>query len=95
MQADELGAFPGRANTMLTCRELIDFLDQFIADELEQATANRFREHLMICPDCRAYLDSYRKTIALARLATTPEAQAPDEVPASLLNAVREAMCQK
>ena len=78
---------------MLTCRELIEFLDQFVAGELSQSSAGVFHDHLRVCPDCQAYLDSYRKTIALSKLAAAPDEPPPNDVPQALLRAVREAIC--
>ena len=77
---------------MLTCRELIEFLDQFVADELPPGQKASFREHLRVCPDCRAYLDSYRQTIALAKLSATLDDKVSSDVPPALIKAVCDAM---
>ena len=51
----------------ITCRELIDFLDDYIDGQLEPESRESFERHLRVCPSCRAYLASYRDTISLAR----------------------------
>ena len=76
----------------MTCQELINFLDDYVADTLSTEERRRFEEHLRICVDCANYLDSYRRTIALGKAAfapsATPDAPAPADVPAGLLKAI-------
>jgi anti-sigma factor RsiW len=60
-----------KSETTLTCKELIDQLDDFVADALSPEQLEDFRLHLEECPDCVNYLDSYRKTIAAAQHALT------------------------
>jgi predicted anti-sigma-YlaC factor YlaD len=44
-----------------------------------------FDAHLAVCPDCRNYLASYRRTIGLVKAMQTA---APREVPEGLVRAV-------
>lgn len=71
----------------VTCRELIEFLDEYVAGELAADRSGEFERHLRVCPSCRAYLNSYRETIALARAATThpPIEDIPPEVLTAVL----------
>ena len=69
----------------VTCRELIGFLDDYVAGDLPSARAGEFERHLRVCPSCRAYLSSYRETITLARAAAHP---AIEDVPPEILTAV-------
>ncbi len=74
---------------MLTCRELIGFLDDYREERLPAEERERFEWHLARCPDCRAYLESYERTIALARHAVTaPDEGLGEDVPADLVAAV-------
>jgi anti-sigma factor RsiW len=78
-------------SNVLTCRELIEFLDDYVAGTLPPARLRRFEEHLQVCDDCVSYLDSYRKTIALEKrvyLAGQMDAPTPTDVPEGLLKAV-------
>jgi len=52
---------------MITCRKLIDLIDAYLAGELDERERNDFERHLHCCLSCQAYLDSYRRTIALVR----------------------------
>ena len=73
----------------LTCREVAEFLMAYDDGDLSAAERGTFEAHLAECPDCVAYLDSYRATVALGRRAFTDEdASAADEVPEELVQAV-------
>jgi anti-sigma factor RsiW len=67
-----------------TCKELIDFLDDYVAGELPPPRHAQFENHLRYCPSCRAYLSSYRETIRLAAAAHP----AIEDVPAELLTLI-------
>ena len=74
---------------MISCAEL----DQFIVDYLERNLSfgerARFRLHLLVCRKCRAYLDSYKKTIALGKKAfADPERPASEAAPPELIRAI-------
>jgi anti-sigma factor RsiW len=74
---------------MLTCRELIDFLWRYVEDDLTPAERKTFDRHLAMCRSCRAYLDSYRKTIELGRVAFSDlDAEVPDDVPEELIQGI-------
>jgi anti-sigma factor RsiW len=74
---------------MITCRELIDFLDDYVANDMEPSRRRTVDEHLAICPECVRYVDSYRRTIAMGRAAfDDPSAPAPSDVPPKLLRAI-------
>ena len=70
----------------ITCRELISFMDDYVAGGLPPAKVVEFERHLKVCPSCVAYLASYRETIRLARAAVAPPAV--EDVPPELLTAI-------
>ncbi len=72
----------------LTCRELIEFLGQYLDAELPAGERETFDGHLAICASCREYLASYRETIQLGQRACAPEQEVSDEVPAELVAAI-------
>jgi predicted anti-sigma-YlaC factor YlaD len=76
----------------LTCRDLIEFLADYVEESLPAMQRIAFNEHLAICSDCRAYLDSYRKTIMLAR--KVGQIESAPELPPSLIRAIRAARGQ-
>lgn len=73
----------------LTCREFADFLMAYESGELPAGERDRFDAHLDECPDCVAYLRSYRATVALGRRAFEDEdADARGHAPEDLVRAV-------
>ena len=49
----------------MSCQEVTEFLADFLDGELPLRQRLVFRLHLLMCPDCRRYLDSYAATIRL------------------------------
>ncbi len=73
----------------MTCRELIDFLHDYVSDELPPVERGRLEAHLAECPECVAYLETYKATIAFEKLAFCgPDDPVPDEVPDALVRAI-------
>jgi anti-sigma factor RsiW len=68
-------------------------VDQFVMDYLDGALPLgirlSFTAHIALCSDCRRYIDTYRRTIALGRAATvTADDPAPPQVPEELVQAI-------
>ncbi len=73
----------------LTCRELIEFLDRYIAGELPPTQRREFDWHLRICRSCRAYLRGYRETLHLEELLRSElDRELPESVPEELVAAI-------
>lgn len=75
---------------MITCRELISFIDSYLERELPAPESASFEKHLGVCPACVAYLESYKVSIDLARKAHADcgaEGPPPD-MPAELVSAI-------
>ena len=63
---------------MITCRELVELLIDFVSDELPEGHRARVEQHLAHCPPCVAYLESYQLTIKMTRrLPATPLPEEP------------------
>ncbi|MGH7242582.1 MAG: anti-sigma factor family protein [Phycisphaerales bacterium] len=76
----------------ITCRELIDFIADYIENRLPPEELREFERHLTVCPSCVNYLDAYRKTIALGKAALTrSDMPARGVAPEGLLKAIKEA----
>jgi anti-sigma factor RsiW len=74
---------------MITCRELAEFLDDYVAGQLDPQRAGELERHLSVCPTCVKYLKTYRQTIGLGKAAFADEAApAPADVPPSLIRAI-------
>ena len=73
---------------MMTCHELIDFLDAYLEGEITTAERVEFERHLALCPPCVAYVDTYRKSCAMAREALVADETVGAEVPEDLVRAI-------
>ena len=76
----------------MTCRELIEFLADYLSGELPAEERRLFEEHLAECPACLTYLETYEATIRLGKDAfssvqDTGCADAPEELVAAILAA--------
>lgn len=73
----------------MTCREVADFLTDYLSGELSPDLRAQFDRHLSVCPNCRAYIATYQATIELGRKAfAMPDADAQREVPEELVSAI-------
>jgi len=78
----------------LTCRSFIEFLDAYLDGSLAADRRATFEEHLALCSHCRAYLNEYRATVALARALGRPVDSIVDhtQAPPIVMEAVRKAL---
>ena len=73
----------------MTCREFVDFLLEYLSGELSAPERAECERHLAECPDCTAYLHSYRETIKLGKAVfADPAAPVPQDVPEELVQAI-------
>lgn len=56
----------GRADSAI-CREITNLLLDYMAGELDPETVAAFEAHLRLCPDCVAFLNTYKKTVRAIR----------------------------
>jgi anti-sigma factor RsiW len=75
---------------MTTCRELIDFLVDFLDGTLPADQRVVFEEHLGRCPACVAYLREYQATVRLEQSTGRPgdDGSASDTIPEGLVRAI-------
>src|SRR3954454_11321547 len=73
---------------MISCRELVELVTDYLEDQLDPRQRARFEEHLGACEACITYLDQMRMTIdALGHI--PPESLSPD-AESELLAAFRD-----
>ena len=65
---------------MITCRELIEFLADYLDGTISAAERKRFEEHLAVCDSCVAYLHTYALTIRMEKVLIIEECEAPEEL---------------
>jgi len=78
-------------NEQLTCREFITFLASYLDGTAPAPARQVFAAHLLRCPDCVVYFDSYQKTITLTRQAFADDVAPLHEAPAELIDAILKA----
>jgi anti-sigma factor RsiW len=72
----------------MTCRELAEFLDAYLAGTLSAEENADFRRHLAVCEHCVSYLDTYQRTVALCQDLRKRDDALPAEVPDELVQAI-------
>lgn len=72
----------------MTCQELAEFVLDYLDGQLAPDERARFDEHLALCPACVIYLDTYQRTVALARAAARVDEPAPPAMPEELVHAI-------
>ncbi len=73
----------------LTCRKVEEFLMAYLDKELGFWSRVRFRLHLLICSDCKNYIQEYKNTIKLGKqLFELPDVPAAGNVPDQILEAI-------
>jgi len=75
----------------VTCREVADFLSEYLNGELPAREHGLFEEHLRRCPNCVEYLAIYRATVTLGRHAFDDADAAERGVPEGLVSAILSA----
>ena len=81
----------------MNCRELSDFLSDFVAGELPTEVSAEFKTHLDRCADCHLFVEQYRVTIHLcceAYAETVPPTLPEDLVHAILASLAKTANTQ-
>jgi len=73
----------------MTCRQFADFLDDYVAGDLQGDALAVFERHLSRCQNCQRYLAHYRAAIDLGRgVLAEMNAPIPADVPEDLVRAI-------
>jgi anti-sigma factor RsiW len=72
----------------MTCRELTDFILDYVAGELPAALREAFERHLAVCPNCVTYLATYRLTVRAGKEALGREDAGASDLPDALVQAI-------
>tara|TARA_R110001592_G_scaffold76227_1_gene230217 strand:- start:2779 stop:3060 length:282 start_codon:yes stop_codon:yes gene_type:complete len=68
---------------MLTCEEVDGFLYNFHEGSLSTTEKLKFKLHLSMCSECRAYVQGYKNTIRISQrgfIQTNPIENVPEEL---------------
>jgi anti-sigma factor RsiW len=77
----------------MNCRELSDFLCDYVSGELPTEVSAEFDVHLGRCPDCHRFVEQYRVTIHLCCEAyeNTVPPSLPEDLVKAILNSLSKA----
>lgn len=78
----------GRSNQMLTCRQMVELVTDYLEDRLDDADRARFEAHIAECDACTLYIEQMRMTIAA--LGHIPPETISPEAEQELLEAFRD-----
>lgn len=70
----------------ITCRQLIDYIVDYVDGALGETAQHDFERHLSVCGSCQAYLATYRETMSLTRIVATDDRL--EDVPEDLVRAI-------
>ena len=82
MSQETCGSHPPPVDVKLTCEQITEFIIDYISQELPEATHASFEAHLRNCPDCVAFLNTYRQSIRATRSLSV------EAIPPEMLNRV-------
>ncbi len=51
----------------MSCKEVEEFLMDYLEGNLGFCTRVRFRLHILMCPDCPKYIQEYKNTVVLGK----------------------------
>ena len=71
----------------MTCRELVDFLMDYLEGELPEDQRAEFERHMEDCPPCLVYLETYEEAVRLGKDVCRDE-EALTEAPEELVQAI-------
>jgi len=77
---------------MITCREFEDFLADYFEGTLPRGQRFVFDWHLRMCPECRVYLEAFKRTMTLTEAAyNEADAAELETIPEKLVQAILKA----
>ena len=78
---------------MLTCKEFLQELNDFLDETTDQEMKLRLQKHVSECPNCFVIVDTTRRTLQVYKC-TEPQA-IPDDVKSRLWAALERKMAQR
>lgn len=78
----------------LTCKQFMEFLDDYASNAQDEAVRAEFDRHMKDCPPCAEYLREYMDTIRLAKTCSEVR-EARESAPEGLISAILAARAKK
>jgi predicted anti-sigma-YlaC factor YlaD len=76
----------------MNCREVTEFLGDYLGDGLALDVRQRFEQHLCVCTACQVFLTQYKDTILAGSLAChcdDDKVVIPEDLIRAIIHAVR------
>ena len=73
----------------MMCDDITDLILDYLTEALPPGTALEFEEHMRMCPDCVAFLNTYKKTVQVTRSLRY------EDIPPAMEKRVRQFLAQK
>ena len=73
-----------KSPTHKTCEEITDLVFDYLDGTLGAGVKRDFQQHLRLCPDCEAFLNTYRKTVTMTRSLRV------EDMPATVRNSIAD-----
>jgi hypothetical protein len=80
--------------SMITCRDCVDLLMDYIEHTLDDEKQRRLDHHLASCPPCIHFLKSYRKCSELTGQLKDQRVQIPIELENRLKTFLKQEVCK-
>jgi len=74
-----------------TCRDCIDFLCDYLDNSLPESQRVEFESHLAVCPCCRTFMETYRKTVEMTGGCQECDKKTYPKLPEDLIRAILSA----
>lgn len=84
----EYERYQNRHDMLMTCNEVLDFLNDYLDGALPWRQRLAFNLHILLCRHCRRYLASYLETMRLTRTLENEPSSQLTPVPEELLQAI-------
>ena len=80
---------------MVTCRKLVEFLDDYVGDRMSPFRRAQFNLHLKLCRPCREYLESYKQARSLSGEALSEENLPAEPMPEAMVQTILHVLQQE
>ena len=89
------GGHPGGGGRRMTCREFIDFLNDYVDGALPTPQRHFFDTAPGRCLYCQTYLESYKRTVRLGKLLADGDGEGAGRRAGVLVQAILSATCPR
>lgn len=76
----------------MNCQDFVEFLMAYLDGTLEESEREIFQAHMVECPPCETFLETYQETIRLGKVCFCGDSdEIPVRVPEGLVQAILDA----